>query len=360
MIRRYLVYIDWINIVLISLISTFGLLFVYSATYSPIEPYSLFFKKQLFGIISGFAIYAIFLAIDYRKLYRIGYFIYFSVILILIFTLIIGHIGLGGQRWINLGLFKFQPSELVKLFFPAYFTFDLETQQQKPDYTPKDLISIIFTLMVTAILVLKQPDLGTTLIITFSGIILLWLSGIKKKYFIIAFAICVITAPVMWTFLRDYQKKRITVFLGQGDNKKERYQIEQSKIAIGSGGLFGKGFLNGTQNKLKFLPESRTDFIFAVICEEIGFCGALILLLLYLILFFRILLNIHRIDNFFAKILATGLLASILFSTIVNISMATGLLPIVGIPLPLVSYGISHLWITFASLGWINGIIMRN
>lgn len=360
MLKRYLVYTDWLSLLLITIISAIGLLSVYSATYNPEIPYSIFFKKQLFGIISGFIIYFTFLIIDYRRLCRMGYFLYFAVMGILIFTLIIGHVGLGAKRWINLGFFKFQPSELVKLFFPAYFAYYLESEYQKYSYKPENLITLIFVLLFTTLLVLKQPDLGTALIILFSGTLLLWLSGIQKKYFIYTLVFAMICTPIMWGFLRDYQKKRITVFLGQGEMKKERYQIEQSKIAIGSGGLYGKGFLQGTQNKLEFLPEGRTDFIFAVFCEEFGFCGALFLLILYLLLFFRLLLNILRINDFIAKILAIGLLSSIAFSTIVNISMVTGLLPIVGIPLPLISYGISHIWITFASLGWINGIIMRN
>lgn len=360
MIKRNLVYIDWISLLLIAIISSIGILTVFSATYNPAVPYSMFFKKQLFGIITGFIIYFTFMVIDYRKLCRMGYFLYFAVIVILIITLIIGHVGLGAKRWINFGLFKFQPSELVKLFFPAYFTYYLETERLNSNFSSKNLITLVFVLLFTGLLVLKQPDLGTALIILFTGTVLLWLSGVKKKYFICTFVFGMICAPIMWGFLRDYQKKRITVFLGQGDMQKERYQIEQSKIAIGSGGLFGKGFLQGTQNKLEFLPEGRTDFIFSVLCEEFGFCGALFLLTLYLLLFFRLLLKILQMNDFIAKILAVGLLSSIIFSTFVNILMVTGLLPIVGIPLPLISYGISHLWITFASLGWINGIIMRN
>ncbi|MDR3646029.1 MAG: rod shape-determining protein RodA [Candidatus Babeliales bacterium] len=360
MIKRNLAYLDWISLLLITVISAIGICAVFSATYNPIHPYSMFFKKQLFGIASGFVIYFTFMIIDYRKLCRIGYFIYFAVMVILIFTLIMGHVGLGAKRWINLGLIKFQPSELVKLFFPAYFAYYLETEYQKSNYKPEHLITLVFILLFTALLVLKQPDLGTALIILFCGTLLLWLSGLKRKYFIYTFVVGMICAPILWGFLRDYQKKRITVFLGQGDMQKERYQIEQSKIAIGSGGILGKGFLQGTQNKLEFLPEGRTDFIFSVLCEEFGFCGALFLLLLYLSLFLRLFVKILQMNDFIAKILATGLLSSIIFSTIVNISMVTGLLPIVGIPLPLISYGISHLWITFASLGWINGIIMRN
>jgi rod shape determining protein RodA len=149
------------------------------------------------------------------------------------------------------------------------------------------------------------------------------------------------------------------VFLGEGDARKERYQIEQSYIAVGSGGLCGKGFLKGTQNTLQFLPESRTDFIFAVVCEEWGFLGALIILWLYLLLFYRFLTIIGTIKDFYAQLLAVGLIIHIIISTFMNIGMALGLLPIVGIQLPFMSYGVTYLWITFASLGWFNSIAMR-
>ncbi len=214
-------------------------------------------------------------------------------------------------------------------------------------------------LLISFLLILKQPDLGTALIVLFSGILLLWLAGINRKFFTIAFMGCVLAAPLLWHCLKPYQKNRIMVFLGQGDSRKERYQIEQSRIAVGSGGLAGKGFLNGTQNKFMFLPESRTDFIFAVICEEWGFLGALILIGLYLTLFIRLFYVIATIKNFYAQLLATGLIIHIVFSTLINMCMVIGLLPIVGIPLPFISYGVSNLWISFASLGWLNSIATR-
>ena len=215
---------------------------------------------------------------------------------------------------------------------------------------------ILVVLVASFLLIRKQPDLGTALIILFSGILLLWLAGMHKKFFIISLLGCALAAPVIWKCLHPYQRNRITVFLGQGDSKKERYQIEQSRIAVGSGGLAGKGFLNGTQNKFMFLPESRTDFIFAVVCEEWGFLGALILIGLYIALFIRLFYVISSIKNFYAQLLATGLIIHIVFSTLINMCMVIGLMPIVGIPLPFISYGVSNLWISFASLGWFNSI----
>lgn len=354
--RRYIRYFDWISFGLIIIISTLGLLFVYSATYKPEQPYSLFFKKQLFGVGSGLIIYLTFCFIDYRRLCRIGYFIYFGVMALLLLTMIKGHSGMGAKRWIDIGLIKFQPSELAKLFFPSFIAYYFETERESGLFSLKDFMPALAVLMVSALLILKQPDLGTALIILAAGATLIFLAGMPRKFFFLALFLGITTAPILWKSLKEYQRNRIMVFMGYGDTRQERYQIEQSKIAIGSGGLAGKGFLHGTQNKYLFLPESRTDFIFSVLAEEWGFVGTVTLLLLYMLLFMRMFFVITTIQNFFAQILATGLMIHVVVSTLINIGMVSGLLPIVGIPLPLMSYGISHLWTTLASLGWFNGI----
>lgn len=351
---------DLISFSLLCTLASIGLLFVFSATYSPEQPYSIFFKKQLFGVFSGIILYIICSITDHRTLTRLGYFAYMFVIGLLVFTLLKGHIGMGGQRWINLGFFKFQPSELAKLFFPAFMTHYLYTHKNEYPFSLRDLMPLIGALFISFVLILKQPDLGTSLILLFSGLILLWLAGMPKKFFYWGLAALLLTAPLSWHMLKDYQKKRIFVFLGYGESQKERYQIEQSKIAIGSGGMFGKGFLCGTQNTFQFLPESRTDFIFSVICEETGFFGALLLLLIYCALFIRMFIFISLIRNPFTQLLATGLILHTLLSALINVGMVTDLLPIVGIPLPLISYGLSNLWMTFISFGWLNSIAIRS
>ncbi len=342
------------------ILSALGLLFVFSATYRPDLPYSFFFKKQLFGIITGLILYLICCSIDYRSLERNGYFLYFLTIILLLITILKGSIGMGAQRWINLGITKFQPAELTKLFFPSFISYYLFTEEKYVTTLKiKNFLPILGVLGLSVLLILKQPDLGTAIIVLFSGLILLWLAGLSKKFFLISLILCSTAAPLLWKSLKPYQRTRIEVFLGAGESKKERYHIEQSRIAIGSGGLAGKGFLHSTQNQFSFLPESRTDFIFAVICEEWGFLGALILILLYAIMFIRLFYIITTIKNFFTQLLATGLIIHIVFSTLMNMSMVMGLMPVVGIPLPFISYGVSNLWISFASLGWFNSIAMR-
>lgn len=354
--KRFVRYFDWVSFFLVLAIAIMGIIFVYSATYRHCADISIFFKKQLFGLITGIIIYFFCSLLDYRTVCRVGYFLYFFSIAILIATMIKGSIGMGAQRWIDVGLFKFQPSELSKLFFPMFITYYFLHDDEITLPSQKSFIVPFFIMLVSAVLILKQPDLGTSLIILFSGLVMFWFIGLSKNFFLTVGVIMLITTPISWECLKPYQKKRVLVFLGYGQMQKERYQIEQSKIAVGSGGFFGKGYLQGTQNKLSFLPESRTDFIFSVICEEVGLAGAMFLILLYLALFFRLFLMINSISTFYPQLLCLGLIMHIVFSTIINMCMVLDLLPVVGIPLPFVSYGITHLWIGFASLGCINSI----
>jgi Bacterial cell division membrane protein len=357
--QRALLYFDWINFFLPTFIASLGLLFIFSATHSSLDTFSIYFTKQIMGIACGLIVYIIFAFADYRTLLRFGYFAYFGIIILLMFTLVKGHIGMGAQRWLHLGLFKLQPSELAKPLFPAFVSYYFFTHH-KSNNSWLDYAPVIITLFVSFVLILKQPDLGTALIILFSGLLLLWLAGLSKKFFIIGGILLILAAPALWLVLKPYQRNRITVFFGQGATHKERYQIEQATIAIGSGGLWGKGLLQGSQNKLQFLPESRTDFIFAVICEEWGFMGACAILLLYALLYLRIIICIQALTTRYVQLLAIGLLIPLILSTIINVCMVTSLLPIVGIPLPLMSYGLSNLLISYASLGWLQGICMQH
>ncbi len=362
--HRYFRYFDWISFVLTLILLGLGLLFVFSATYSAEVPFSDHFKKQIFGTITGLIIYFFFCIKDLKLLIRFGYVAYLSTLILLLYTLTSGWIGMGARRWVSLYFFRFTPSEIAKLFLPTFISFSLFGNNLHAGnafikmHFKKYLFSLII-LSLSFILIVKQPDLGTALIVFCTGIILLWFTGLSKKFFIIAGLVSLTCTPLLWKSLKPYQQQRVLVLLGYGEVRKERYQIEQSKIAIGSGGLIGKGFLKGTQNKLAFLPEDHTDFIFSVICEELGFLGALLIIILFTLLFIRILFITMQIQNILIQVISIGLLMHILLSVCINIGMAIGILPIVGIPLPLFSSGITNLWITLASLGWLNNIAIR-
>lgn len=352
-------YFDITHLLLVLSISCIGLLFVFSATYRDTAPFSIFFKKQALGLLMSFGIYALFTLIDYRISMRYAYFSYFFLLATLFFTLIKGSIGMGAQRWIDCGLFKLQPSELAKILFPAYMVYILSTAHKTFPPPFKTFVPIIIMLFASVLLIIRQPDLGTALLVLFVGLILCWLAGISRIFFITLLCTLLCALPFVRYVLKPYQQKRIAVFLGYGTADNERYQIEQAHIAIGSGGLCGKGLLHGTQNKLHFLPEGRTDFIFAVLCEEWGLVGALLVLGLYCALFFRSMMIINQLNDRYMQLLALGLLLHIILSTVINIGMVLGLLPVVGIPLPLMSYGISNLWVNMASLGWFQNIAMQ-
>lgn len=358
--RRYFRFFDWLSFVITITLVCIGLLFVYSATYSETRHFSSFFKKQMVGTISGFTLYFIFCFISPHKLQRYGFFAFIATIVLLIYTYIAGWISMGAKRWLSLYFFRFQPSELVRLFLPAFImTLGIEYQQQKSFLSFQEALVPLGALGFIVLLVLKQPDLGTAIIILLSGLITLWIAGLDRKVVIIGLLVAACGAPFFWKVLKPYQKQRILVALGYGDSHKERYHIEQSKIAIGSGGVWGKGFLKGTQNKFEFLPEDHTDFIFSVICEEWGFIGALFVLLLFATLFTRIIFILLSLTDITQQIIGTGLVIHIILSVCINSAMVTGLLPIVGIPLPLISYGLSNLWVTLSSLGWLNNIALH-
>lgn len=356
--RRKFRLFDWGSFYIILALSVLGLLFVFSATYKPDEPISGFFTKQLFGVVTGLAIYWLMFSLNYKTMQQWGTVLYAATLGLLVFTLLKGSVGMGAQRWINLGFIKFQPSELAKLFFPAFFASTLAPEETDEFHLPA-FLPILAVLGVSFLLILKQPDLGTALIVLFGGIVLLWLAHIGRAFFIGALVLAALAAPIGWSHLKPYQKNRVIVFLGGGASRQERYQIEQSRIAIGSGGMLGKGFLQGTQIHFNFLPESRTDFIFSVICEEMGFMGAALVIILFCLLFLRALLQIAQIHLLGPQLLAVGLIAPVLLSAVINIGMVLGLLPIVGIPLPFISYGITNLWIAYACMGWAANIIAR-
>lgn len=349
-------YLGDIYIILsIILLFTIGLFIIYSATDSK-EHYSPFFIKQFFGFIFGIFIVLIISVIPYKKIITWGNIFHIIVLILLIITLLKGSSVMGARRWINLGLFKIQPSELAKISLPiAIINYKLNNIIGKTNIY--DWIKLLLLIMVTSLIIIKQPDLGSGIIVGGSGFIMLYILGLPKKIITNLLIIFFLLTPIIWNIMHDYQKKRILVFLGNGSIKKERYQLEQSRIAIGSGGFIGKGFLNGTQKNFKFLPENRTDFIFSVLAEEFGFLGITFVILIYFFLIFRLFRQTLFIDEEDPYLLSCGLIIPIAISIIFNIGMVIGLLPIVGIPLPCMSYGISHSLSTFFIIGIINNIL---
>ena len=272
--------------------------------------------------------------------HSISYFFYIIILAFLLWASFYGVTASGSQRWINLYFINLQPSELMKIAIILCFAkFYHRVQINNIDKLVNLVIPIII-LLLPILLVLAQPDLGTSILIALSGIIVIWLAGLNIRYFIYTFLIFIISTPFAIAFLKPYQKLRILTFFDPGkDPLGAGYQIIQSKIAVGSGGLTGKGFLKGTQSYLEFLPEKHTDFIFTLYSEEHGFIGSILLLLIYAIMIFRIL-KIGTISrSFFAKLFCYGFASSIFIYITINMSMVLGLLPIVGSPLPIMSYG---------------------
>ena len=284
--------------------------------------------------------------------FSIGYLTYLLTVVMLIWTINFGVIASGSQRWINLYFINIQPSELMKIFIIlclAKFFHRKRLENVNSFYSVIISLIIIFLPMS---LVIIQPDLGTSLLISISGIIVLWYAGLNHKYFFYSFLISILSLPFIISFLKPYQKLRVLTYLNPDrDPLGAGYQIIQSKIAVGSGGLFGKGFLKGTQSYLEFLPEKHTDFIFTLFSEEFGFVGSVFLLLIYAVIIYRII-RIGAISrSYFAKIFCYSFGTSIFVYIIINMSMVLGMVPIVGSPLPIMSYGGSSMLATMIGLG---------
>jgi rod shape determining protein RodA len=290
--------------------------------------------------------------LNIRFWFSIGYFTYFVIVAMLIWTINFGVTASGSQRWIDLYFINIQPSELMKIFIIlclAKFFHRKRLENVNSFYSVIISFIIIFLPMS---LVIIQPDLGTSLLISISGILVLWFAGLNQKYFFYSILISILALPFIISFLKPYQKLRVLTFLDPDrDPLGAGYQIIQSKIAVGSGGLFGKGFLKGTQSYLEFLPEKHTDFIFTLFSEEFGFVGSVLLLLIYSVIIFRIIMIGSVSRSYFAKLFCYSFSASIFVYIIINMSMVLGMVPIVGSPLPIMSYGGSSMLATMIGFG---------
>ena len=347
---------DYTLFICIIFLSFFGLILLYSATNQNID---IVFRQGT-RLIFCFILMFIISLIDINKLKNMSPYIYILCLIMLMITLFWGHDVKGAKRWIVIMGFSFQVSEIIKFFVPMTLAWYLSLSDDK-DIDIKKLIICFAIILAPIFFIIKQPDLGTSLIILLCGLITIFLGGIKKKQMIILFGLFSIAIPIMWKFiLLPYQKKRImTLFDPTLDPLGSGYHIMQSKIAVGSGGFLGKGFLNGTQSQLEFLPERGTDFIFAVFAEEFGFVGVLILFLVYLIIIARCLQITFKAKSYFAKIFSGSISSILILLVVTNVSMAVGLLPVVGVTLPLISLGGSSLLSIFLAFGIMFSINRR-
>lgn len=350
-----------LRILIIALaISLLGILSIYSSNYHKEDLiWQSIYKRQILWVIIGLVLFFFVSRFNYRNLWDATYILYAVVLFLLFLVFMLGLIRLGAQRWLSFGWFNFQPSEIAKLivviFLARYFSRkpadDLYLSSRKLGIIKGFILPFLFT-AIPALMIIEQPDLGSGLILIGIFLIMIYIAGVKIRYPLIFILISIICAPILWHFLKDYQRDRLLVFLNPNiDPLGAGYTIIQSKIAIGSGGFLGKGWLAGTQSQLHFLPESHTDFIFSTFCEEWGFIGGIFLLLLYYLLISQGLRIAQGTRDQFGKFLAYGISSVLAMQVFINVAMNLGLAPVVGLPLPLMSYGGSSVTTTFIFLG---------
>ena len=329
-----------------------GLAMLYSAGGGNMEPWA---KKQLIYFLIFLPVVFLIALIDINFWFKTSYLIYFGGVGLLLLVEIIGHKSMGATRWINFGFFRLQPSETMKIALilglaKYFFRRDLsEIRQTKYLILPTIMFLIPFAL------ILNQPNLGTALILFFITGIIYFCSGVQTWKFVFCLVCVLVASPIIWKYgIKDYQKQRVMTFLHPDkDLLKTGYNIMQSKIAIGSGGIRGKGFLKGTQGQLEFLPEKQTDFIFTTLCEEGGFIGAMCTILLFCIIFGYLVYIGTKCQHNYGRIIVVGILSNLFFHFFINIGMISGILPVVGTPLPLLSYGGSITATSLISLGFV-------
>lgn len=328
---------NWGFLLLLAVIASMGFAMLYSVADGSFSPWAL---RQMIRFALGAGIMVVVAVIDLRLWMRVAYPMYAVALALVAAVDIVGFKGMGAQRWLNLGLIQIQPSEIMKvavLLALARYFHGLALDEVS---RVRNLVVPLLLVVVPVGLVVKQPDLGTAILLTVSGGVIFFAAGLAWRYFIFGGVAVLAAIPVVWDRLHDYQKNRVFTFLDpERDPLGAGYHILQSKIALGSGGVFGKGFMAGTQAHLNFLPEKQTDFIFTMLGEELGFIGGLTLLAFYfMVLLFSFSVSI-QCRNQFGRLLALGVSVTFFFYIFINTAMVMGLLPVVGVPLPLVSYG---------------------
>ncbi|MBI4536414.1 MAG: rod shape-determining protein RodA [candidate division NC10 bacterium] len=358
--RRYVQYFEWPFAAAILGMVLVGILTIYSANVFAASAFrKTLFLKQLTWLGLGTAAMFAACLINPRTLGRYANVIFGLTVLLLLAVFILGKTGLGAQRWLRIGPMTIQPSEFSKLalvlFLARYFD-----DHREELHNPKIMLLPTGVTLGLALLVLKQPDLGTALLLVFIAITIMLLLGLHWRYLVPVVAGGGVLTPLLWTFLKDYQRRRILVYLNPDmDPLGASYHIAQSKIAVGSGGLLGKGWLAATQSQLSFLPLNHTDFIFAVLAEQWGFMGCLVILVAYFYLITKGYQIAQDSTDLFVSLVAAGIASMLAIQILINMAMVLGMLPVVGIPLPLLSYGGSSLLVTMLSLGLLLNIRMR-
>jgi rod shape determining protein RodA len=358
--RRLLTHFDWLLLVLVCLIAAIGVVNLYSTTSTWTTLGSPMYLKQLYWLGLGLVIALGVASFDYRHLEYMGFLFYGVTVLLLLLVLVFGKITMGATRWFHLGFINLQPSEILKIVIIITLARYFSEKGNVRGYTLRELIVPFLLLGVPIVLIIKQPDLGTALLILFIGVTMALFAGIRRTTLGVLTVMGGAGAVGGWFLLRDYQKERILTFLNpEQDPLGAGYHIIQSKIAVGSGGLFGKGFMKGTQSQLSFLPERHTDFAFSVFAEEWGFSGCMVLLLLYLLIILWGIYIARRAADSFGMFLALGVVAMLFWHIVVNLGMVIGLVPVVGVPLPLFSYGGTNMITTMIGIGLLLNVSMR-
>jgi rod shape determining protein RodA len=358
--RRLATHFDWWFAGMILGMAILGILTIYSANALATSAFrrGLYLRQIMWAGLGLVALVAACL-VSYRTLARFAYVIFGLSMVMLALVLVIGKAGLGAHRWIRIGGFAFQPSEFAKLGLVLFLARYFDDQRERLREPRTMLLPAALTALCT-LLVLKQPDLGTALLLLFIALSLMLLLGLQWRH-LLPFAIGgAALAPLLWMVLKDYQRRRILVFLNPDlDPLGAGYHIAQSKIAVGSGGFFGKGWLAASQSQLNFLPLNHTDFIFAVLAEQWGFLGCLLILLAYFYIISKGFHIARECTDLFAALLAAGISSMLAIQVLINTAMVLGMMPVVGIPLPLLSYGGSSFLVTMLSLGLLLNIHMR-
>ncbi len=343
--------LNWFIVFIIVCVAGIGFAMLYSVAGGSIDPWA---KNQFIRFLIGLSALVIIAVVDIRVWMFLAYPFYALALGMLVIVDIMGAMGKGSQRWLDIGIMNIQPSELMKIALVMALARYYHCLSEEDTLKLKSLIKPIIMIGLPAVLVLRQPDLGTTLLIIMGGIALLFAAGVRMWLFVVNMIAMIPAAFGAWQFLQPYQKQRVLTFLDpEKDPLGAGYHIIQSKIALGSGGVYGKGFIQGTQSQLNFLPEKHTDFIFTVIAEELGLIGGLSLLALYFILLAYAMIVSVSVKSQFGRLLILGMVITFFLYMFINIAMVMGLVPVVGVPLPLVSYGGSAMLTLLIGFGFI-------